>query len=89
MLENANAPGNWREFVIGAIRGADGRQAVLRLGLRGRWRQRFAALLQRIAALAVSTVAQFTQDQNNSSPRPWEPRQSHFQPNLLPAFKFK
>ena len=52
-----------RLFVIGAIRGADGRQQVLRLGLRGRWRKRFAALLERIAALAVSTVAQFAPDQ--------------------------
>ena len=41
-------------MVIGAIRGADGRRQLLRLGLRGHWRQRFAALLQRIAALAVS-----------------------------------
>jgi len=30
------------------------------LGLRERWRQRFATLLERIAALAISTVAQFT-----------------------------
>jgi len=42
-----------RLLVIGAIRGADGRQQILRLGLRGHWRQRFAALLQRIAALAA------------------------------------
>jgi len=45
-----------RLLVIGAIRGAEGRKPVLRLGLRGRWRQRFQALLARIAALAVSTV---------------------------------
>ena len=38
-----------RLLVIGAIRGADARQQILRLGLRGRWRQRFAALLARIA----------------------------------------
>src|SRR5712692_6378552 len=56
-----------RLLVIGAIRGADGRQQLLRLGLRGRWRQRFAALLQRIAALAVSSVAQFTNHQKKSS----------------------
>jgi hypothetical protein len=60
-----------RLFVIGAIRGADGRQQVLRLGLRGRWRKRFAALLERIAALAVSTVAQFAPDQKNPLPSPW------------------
>jgi len=74
-------------LVIGAIRGADGRQQLLRLGLRGRWRQRFAALLQRIAALAVSTVAQFAADQKNPPPKPWKPRQSRFQPNLVPALK--
>ena len=76
-----------RLLVIGAIRGADGRQQLLRLGLRGHWRQRFAALLLRIAALAVSTVAQFTNHQKNPPPKPWKPRQSRFQPNLLPAFK--
>jgi hypothetical protein len=43
-----------RLLVIGAISGADGRQKVLRLGLRGRWRKRFAALLERIAALHKS-----------------------------------
>jgi hypothetical protein len=62
-----------RLLVIGAIRGAEGRQPVLRLGLRGRWRQRFAALLARIAALAVSTVAQFAADQKYPVPRPWKP----------------
>jgi hypothetical protein len=46
--------------VIGAIMGREGRHAVLRLGLRDRWRQHFALLLERIAALAISTVAQFT-----------------------------
>jgi hypothetical protein len=71
-----------RLLVIGAIRGADGRQQILRLGLRGHWRQRFAALLQRIAALAVSTVAQFAADQKNPPPKPWKPRQSRFQPKL-------
>ena len=76
-----------RLLVIGAIRGADGRRQILRLGLRGRWRQRFAALLQRIAALAVSTVAQFTNHQKNPPPKPWKPRQSRFQPNLVPALK--
>jgi hypothetical protein len=29
-----------RQLVIGAIRGTDGRQQILRLGLRGHWRQR-------------------------------------------------
>jgi len=48
-------------LVIGAILGREGRHTVLRLGLRDRWRHRFAALLQRIAALAISTVAQFAE----------------------------
>ena len=74
-----------RLLVIGAIRGADGRQKVLRLGLRGRWRKRFAALLERIAALAVSTVAQFAPDQKNLLPSPWKPPPPRFQPPLLPA----
>jgi Transposase DDE domain group 1 len=76
-----------RLLVIGAIRGADGRQQILRLGLRGRWRQRFAALLARIAALPVSTVAQFAADQKNPVPRPWKPSPPRFQPPLLPALK--
>ena len=76
-----------RLLVIGAIRGADGRQQLLRLGLRGRWRQRFAALLARIAALAVPTVAQFAADQINPVPRPWKPPPPRFQPPLLPALK--
>ena len=73
----------WRTrlLVIDAIRGADGRRQILRLSLRGHWRQRFAALLQRIAALAVSTVAQFTNHQKNPPPKPWKPRQSRFQQN--------
>jgi Transposase DDE domain group 1 len=61
-------------LVIGAILGREGRHTVLRLGLRERWRQRFAALLQRIAALAISTVAQFTDYSKNPAPRPWKPR---------------
>src|SRR6266851_5427407 len=56
-----------RLLVIGAIRGADGRQQILRLGLRGHWRQRFAALLQRIAALAVSSVAQYQPPKKSSA----------------------
>src|SRR5229473_2723423 len=73
--------------LIGAIRGADGRQQILRLGLRGHWRQRFAALLARIAALPVATVAQFAADQKNPVPRPWKPPPPRFQPPLLPALK--
>jgi Transposase DDE domain group 1 len=61
-------------LVIGAILGREGRHTVLRLGLRERWRQRFAALLERIAALAISTVAQFADYAKNTTPRPWKPR---------------
>lgn len=54
-------------LVVGAVLGADARRPVLRLGLRGRWRLQFAALLVR-----VSTVAQFACAQDSgTSPRPW------------------
>jgi hypothetical protein len=54
-------------LVIGAILGREGRHTVLRLGLRERWRQR-------IAALAISTVAQFADNAKNPALRPWKPR---------------
>jgi hypothetical protein len=63
-------------LVVGAILGADGRKPVLRLGLRGKFRDHFAALLVRIASLA-STVAQFLNSANGKdSPAPtrWHPR---------------
>jgi len=69
-------------LVIGAILGREGRHTVLRLGLRKRWRQRFAALLQRIAALAISTVAQLTDYAKNPAPRPWKPRRPGRLPHL-------
>jgi hypothetical protein len=62
-------------LVIGAILGATGRTPVLRLGLRGRWRERFATLLERINA--VPTVATVPQSQDASrlvAPQPWRPR---------------
>jgi hypothetical protein len=62
-------------LVVGAILGREGRHTVVRLGLRDRWRQRFAMLLERIAALAISTVVQFTDDAKNPALRPWKPRQ--------------
>ncbi|MEP0773397.1 MAG: IS1380 family transposase [Acidobacteriota bacterium] len=62
-------------LVIGAILGATGRTPVLRLGLRGRWRDRFAVLLERIAAMpTVVTVAQLTNLAHFAAPRPWRPR---------------
>ena len=75
-------------LVVGAILGADGRKAVLRLGLRGRWRERFAVLLERIASLAASTVAQFANGAERvpiSPPRPWKPRRSYLRPVPLLA----
>ena len=61
-------------LVIGAIIGSEGRHPVLRLGLRDRWRQHFAVLLERIAGLAISTVAQFPDNLKNIGLRPWKPR---------------
>jgi hypothetical protein len=64
-------------FVTGAIVGRDGRQVVLRLGLRGRYRERFAALLERIELITRSTVMQL---RNCLEPlaftdsRPWRSR---------------
>ena len=69
-------------LVIGAILGCEGHRTVLRLGLRDHWRQRFAALLQRIAALAISTVAQLTDYAKNPAPRPWKPRRPGRLPHL-------
>jgi hypothetical protein len=66
-----------QHFVTGAIVGRDGRQVVLRLGLRGRYRERFAALLERIELITRSTVMQL---RNCLEPlaftdsRPWRSR---------------
>jgi hypothetical protein len=66
-----------QHFVTGAIVGRDGREVVLRLGLRGRYRERFAMLLERIDSAARSTV---TQLRNTLQPlafiaaRPWRAR---------------
>src|ERR1700747_224999 len=71
-------------LVIGAILGVEGRHTVLRLGLRERWRRDFAVLLERVAALAISTVAQLTYYLKNPTPRPWKPRSpTHQQPLVL------
>jgi hypothetical protein len=64
-------------LVVGGILGAHGRTPVLRLGLRGRWREHFAALLARIAAYTIPTVAQFdlrTLTHQLGPPRRWTPR---------------
>jgi hypothetical protein len=64
-------------LVTGALVGRDGREVVLRLGLRGRFRERFAALLARIALLPNPTVTQLRNIANLqtlSPPRPWKLR---------------
>lgn len=58
-------------FVVGAILGAEGRKPVLRLGLKGEVQQRFATLLDRVAAV-VPTVAQFVVSVADEC-RPWRP----------------
>lgn len=56
-------------LVVGSSVGADGRKPVLRLGLKGALRQRFARLLERI-----STVAHLPLPPESDPPRPWSPR---------------
>ncbi len=72
-------------LVVGAVLGADGRQRVLRLGLRANWRERFEALLQRLASLWSSTVSQLpiVWESLGESPRPWQPRRSRRRPGPL------
>ena len=75
-------------LVVGAILGTTGRTPVLRLGLRGRWRERFVELLERIHAFIGSTVAQFdlvALYQQFGPPRPWKPRQATSLQTPLPA----
>lgn len=75
-------------FVAGAIVGRDGRDVVLRLGLRGRYRERFSALLERIDSTTRSTV---TQLRNALEPlaftdsRPWQPRPARRQSPSQPV----
>jgi hypothetical protein len=67
-------------LVAGAILGAQGRRPVLRLGLRGRWRQRFAETLARIANLTAVTVTQIENLAKNhglAPPRRWRPRRPY------------
>jgi hypothetical protein len=68
-----------RILVVGAVLGARGRRPVLRLGLSGRLQARFAALLDRIATLPRSTVAQVSnggETQGLSLPTRWRARRS-------------
>src|SRR5260370_41104229 len=61
-------------LVAGASLGANGHKQVLRLGLRGPWRERFAGLLKRVSELACSTVAQIAPYEENPTPMRWKPR---------------
>ena len=62
-------------LVIGAILGASGRTPALRLGLRGRWRERFTQLLERVdLAATVTTVPQPQEMSWLADPQPWRPR---------------
>lgn len=66
-----------QHFVTGAIVGREGRERVLRLGLRGRYRERFAVLLERIESAARSTVTQLCNSLDPlvfTAQRPWQPR---------------
>jgi hypothetical protein len=66
-----------RVFVIGAALGSSGRRLILRLGLTGRWRTEFLALLARIRAVTPSTTAQLNNIIDLSrfaAPSPWRNR---------------
>ncbi len=70
-------------LVAGAVLGSDGRQKVLRLGLRGAWRERFATLLQRISDLAIPTVAHLSADTKTPALRPWKPHRPYYKLALI------
>jgi hypothetical protein len=75
-------------LVVGAILGADGRRRVLRLGLRGPWRARFATLLARVATTLRSTVTHLdlsTLQQQFGPPRRWKPRGGYAPLRLAPT----
>ena len=64
-------------FVIGTVLGVSGRVRILRLGLIGRWQDQFKILLERLAHLALSTVAHFQKLLELGwldSPSPWRLR---------------
>jgi hypothetical protein len=72
-----------RLLVVGAVLGAHGRKRVLRLGITGKWRERFARLLARIAAVRCSTVTQLqivSIQQQLGPPRRWKPRRPYHRP---------
>ena len=74
-----------RLFVVGAMLGARARRSVLRLGLTGRLRARFALLLERVALLPRLTVVQlenWAHRHGFSPPTPWRARCRPMLPRL-------
>ena len=64
-------------FVIGAALGTSGREQVLRLGLRGTWKQEFDKLLVAASTCMGSTAAQLSKLLNvraDDGPTPWQLR---------------
>jgi hypothetical protein len=64
-------------FVVGASIGRSARQAILRLGLVGRWRTEFGTLLERVRLFSDSTAAQLAKSLillADASPSPWRTR---------------
>jgi hypothetical protein len=79
-------------FVVGAIRGTAARKEVLRLGLRGQRRERFARLLARLAATASTVMPQLQLAESTPPevPRAWQPRRRPALPpgQRLPLYGF-
>jgi hypothetical protein len=72
-----------RLLVVGAVLGAHGRKRVLRLGITGKWRERFTRLLARISAVRCSTVTQLlivSIQRQLGPPRRWKPRRPYHRP---------
>ncbi len=63
-------------LVVGAILGSSGHKQVLRLGLRGRWRERFAQLIEKLRLMTPSTVMQSTNPKADQAfmPSAWRKR---------------
>lgn len=64
-------------FVVGAQLGSSGRNHILRLGLSGRWREEYDAMLRRVEAASLSTAAQlhkYLDSEAYTPPSPWKLR---------------
>ncbi|HXI14256.1 MAG TPA: IS1380 family transposase [Thermoanaerobaculia bacterium] len=70
-------------FVIGASVGSSGRKTILRLGLKGRWRNEFAKLLERLSLWATSTAAQLVRALTNQGAQVASPWKLRVNPMLL------